>query len=179
MAPPRAGPPVSSAVLVPVYRDAVGELRVVLVVRGERGRHGGQVALPGGIHDARDHDLLATALREADEEVGLAPDAVEILATLEEVDTSTGYVITPFLARLAQPPPAWRRQEREIAEVLAVPVSDLVRPELRGEETWQLPGWPFGRRVTFVRLGPHTLWGATYRILDPLAPRLLAGEWPL
>ncbi|MBI2983732.1 MAG: hypothetical protein HYY42_06105, partial [Chloroflexi bacterium] len=74
-------------------------------------------------------------------------------------------------------PPAWRRQEREIAEVLSVAVADLARADLRGEETWELPGGP--RRVRFVRLGPHKLWGATYRILDPLIPRLLAGEWSI
>lgn len=172
----RGGPPVPSGVLVPVYRDA-GELRVVLIVRGEHGRHGGQVALPGGTHDARDADLLATALREAEEEIGLERGGVEILATLPEVDTPTGYLITPFLGRLRGTPPQWRRQEREIAEVLSVPVSDLARADLRGEEMWQLPAWPGRRRVQFVRLGPHKLWGATFRILDPLVPRLLAGEW--
>lgn len=172
-------PTVDSAVLVPVYRDTTGGLRVVLIVRTEHGRHGGQVALPGGMHDPRDADLLATALRESEEEVGLARDTVEILATLPPVDTSTGYLITPFLARVAAPPSEWRRQEREIAEVLVVPVADLARPDLRGEEMWQLPGWPGRRRIAFVRIGAHKLWGATYRILDPLIPRLLAGEWPI
>lgn len=172
-------PPVASAVLVPVYRDDAGELRLVLVVRGEHGRHGGQVALPGGIHDRRDADLLATALREAHEEIALDPRGVEVLATLPAVDTTTGYLITPFLARVLEPLTPWRREEREIAEVLSVAVSDFARVDLRGEETWQLPGSPQGRRVRFVRIGPHKLWGATYRILDPLAPRLLAGEWSI
>lgn len=170
---------VASAVLVPVYRDRAGEPHVVLVVRGEHGRHGGQIALPGGIRSPGDADLLATALREAEEEIGLERDRVEVLEELPEIDTSTGYAITPFLARLVTEPPAWRRQEKEIAEVLNVAVADLAREDLRGEETWKLPGWPGGRRVQFVRLGPHKLWGATYRILDPLIPRLLAGDWSI
>ena len=168
-----------SAVLVPVYRDTTGALRVVLIVRTEHGRHGGQVALPGGMRSATDRDLVATALREAEEEVGLARDAVEILATLPQVDTSTGYLITPFLAHVIAPPSEWRRQEREIAEVLVVPVDDLVRPDLRDEEWWQLPGWSIRRRIPFIRIGAHKLWGATYRIVEPLVPRLLAGEWPI
>lgn len=168
---------VVSAVLVPVYRDRAGELHVVLVVRGEHGRHGGQIAFPGGIRSPGDADLRETALREAEEEIGLERGAVEMLATLPEVNTSTGYLVTPFLGRLIAEPPAWRRQEREIAEVLSVAVADLARADLRGEETWELPGGP--RRVRFVRLGPHKLWGATYRILDPLIPRLLAGEWSI
>ena len=172
-------PPSDSAVLVPVYRDTTGALRVVLIVRTQHGRHGGQVALPGGMHSAKDPDLRATALREAEEEVGLSPDAVEILATLPQVDTTTGYLITPFLAHVTAPPSEWRRQEREIAEVLVVPLEDLMREDLRGEEPWQLPGWSIQRRVRFIRIGAHKLWGATYRILDPLIPRLLAGEWPI
>jgi 8-oxo-dGTP pyrophosphatase MutT (NUDIX family) len=174
-----SSPITASAVLVPVYRDRAGEPYLVLVVRGQYGRHGGQIALPGGIRSAQDADLLSTALREAKEEIGLEPNAVEVLETLPAVDTSTGYLITPFLARLLSAPPAWRRQEKEIAEVLGVAVADLAREDLRGEETWQLPGWPGGRRVRFVRLGPHKLWGATYRILEPLIPRLMAGEWEI
>ena len=168
-----------SAVLVPVYRDTTGVLRVVLIVRTQHGRHGGQVALPGGMHDERDADLMATALREAEEEVGLPRDAVEILAALPQVDTTTGYLITPYLAHVVAPPSAWRRQEREIAEVLVVPVADLLRPDLRGEEMWQLPGWTVRGRIRFIRIGAHKLWGATYRILDPLLPRLSAGDWPI
>jgi len=168
---------IASAVLVPVYRDEAGDLRVVLVVRGGHGVHGGQVGLPGGIKDQGDVDLEATALREAEEEIGLTRGSVDVLQALPEVEVPTGYVITPFLARLSAIPPVWKRQEREIAEILSVAVADLARNELRGEEVWQLQGGP--RRTTFVRLGPHKLWGATYRILNPLVPRLLAGEWPL
>ncbi len=171
--------PIASAVLVPVYRDGAGQLRVVLVVRGEHGRHGGQIAFPGGTRSAQDAHLLETALREAHEEIGLERGMVEVLETLPSVEVPTGYLITPFLARLVAEPSAWKRQEREIAEVLNVPVADLARADLRGEETWELPGWPGPRRIQLVRLGPHTLWGATYRILDPLIPRLLAGEWPI
>ena len=168
-----------SAVLVPVYRDTTGALRVVLIVRTEHGRHGGQVALPGGIRNDADQDLVSTALREAEEEVGLRRDAVRVLAALPQVDTTTGYLVTPYLAHVVAPPSEWRRQEREVAEVLVVPVADLGREDLRGEETWQLPGWTIGRRIRFIRIGAHKLWGATYRILDPLIPRLEAGEWPI
>lgn len=166
---------VDSAVLVPVYRDGAGELHVVLVVRGEHGLHGGQIAFPGGVRSADDPDLRQTALREAREEIGLDPRAVEVIDTLPQVDTTTGYLVTPFLARLRGTPPAWKRQEREIAEVLSVAAMDLAREDLRGQEMWDLPR---GRRlVRFVRLGPHKLWGATYRIVDALIPRLLGGEW--
>jgi len=76
-----------AAVLVPVYRAQDGELVVVLVQRGEGGAHGGQLALPGGQRDPGDVDLAATALREAEEEIGLAGDRVELLTALPVVET--------------------------------------------------------------------------------------------
>lgn len=169
---------VESAVLVPVFRAPDGRVRLVLVVRAPHGLHGGQLGLPGGRREAEDADLLATALREAQEEIGLSPADVEVLAPLPVVDTlSTGFRIAPFLARLSAPPTTWQRQEDEIAAVLEVPVDELRRPEAHGTELRQLPGWPEPRPVPFYRVGSHKLWGATYRIVHPLLPRLQAGDW--
>jgi 8-oxo-dGTP pyrophosphatase MutT (NUDIX family) len=85
-----------AAVLVPVYRVQDRELVVVLVRRGEGGIYGGQLALPGGQRDPGDVDLAATALREAEEELGLTSDRVELLAALPVVETqTTGFRITP------------------------------------------------------------------------------------
>jgi 8-oxo-dGTP pyrophosphatase MutT (NUDIX family) len=169
---------IDSAVLAPVYRDPEGQIRLVLVVKGPGGRHGGQVAFPGGRREPDDPDLLTTALREAEEEIGLRRTDVEVLSELPVIETtSTGFRVAPFLGRLKGPPPVWRRQETEIAEILEVPISRLADPALHGDEVWELPGWPGGRRVEFYCIGPHKLWGVTYRIVQPLLPRLLAGEW--
>ncbi|HEU4397803.1 MAG TPA: CoA pyrophosphatase [Actinomycetota bacterium] len=168
-----------AAVLVPVYRRPDGQLVVVLVRRAQGGAHGGQLALPGGQRDPADADLAATALREANEELGLAADQLELLAALPVVATrTTGFRIAPFLARLPGPVP-WRLQEREIAEVVEVPVAALARPEARAEAVRGFPTWPAPRRVQLWRVGRHEVWGMTYRILEPLVPRLLGGEWPL
>jgi len=169
---------VDSAVLAPVYRDPHGRLRLVFIRRGPRGIHGGQIGFPGGRREPGDADLLATALREAEEEIGLPPDAVEVLTALPVIaTTSTGFRVAPFLGRLVGPPPTWRRQETEVEEILEVPVEELVRPEAHGAELWQLTGWVEPRRIEFIRIGPHKLWGATHRIVVPLLPRLLGGEW--
>jgi 8-oxo-dGTP pyrophosphatase MutT (NUDIX family) len=88
----------ASAVLVPLFeRDR--EAHVWLVRRAEGLRdHSGQVAFPGGKHDPSDATLLATALREAEEEVALREADVEVLGALDDLVTSTGYVITPYVA---------------------------------------------------------------------------------
>ena len=168
---------IQSAVLVPVFRRDDGEVRLLLVRRGDQGPHGGQLAFPGGKCEPGDASPLATALREAREEVGIVREHVEVLASLPPIETlTTGFMIHPFLGRL-DPPWRWEMQTGEIVEVLEVRVSEFIRPENRGEEMAHFPTWPAAKHVTFCRVGPYRLWGATYRIVESLVPHLLAGEW--
>jgi 8-oxo-dGTP pyrophosphatase MutT (NUDIX family) len=168
---------VDSAVLAPVYRDPHDRLRLVFIRRSPHGVHGGQIAFPGGRREPQDADLLATALREAHEEVGLDPSSVDVLTALPVIETmATGFRVAPFLGRLNGPPPTWRRQETEIEEILEVPVDDLIRPEAHAVEQWQLPGWPEPRPIPFYRIGPYKLWGATYRIVESIRDYLASHE---
>jgi hypothetical protein len=91
---------------------------------------------------------------------------------------TTGFAITPFLARIVPARP-WRSHVAEIAEVLEVPVADLARPDAHDEAIEEFPNWKGPQRIAFYRVGPYRLWGATYRILHPLLPRIMAGEWNL
>jgi 8-oxo-dGTP pyrophosphatase MutT (NUDIX family) len=174
-----AEPLVDAAVLVPLYRDGSGNMRVVLVRRTDGGVHGGQIALPGGKREPGDDSLLDTALREAHEEIGLDPDSVEVLVKLPEVVTmTTRFRIQPYLGRIT-PSQSWTREPREIAEIIDVCVADLARPSARGASMEKFPSWPEARRIEFFHLGPHRLWGATFRILEPLIPRLMNGDWKI
>jgi 8-oxo-dGTP pyrophosphatase MutT (NUDIX family) len=166
-----------AAVLIPVYRSGDGDVRIVMVLRSHGGVHGGQVAFPGGKRDDCDLSMLECALREAREEVGLTADNIEVLAHLPAIETrTTGYRVYPFLARII-PPVQWQRAEREIADVFDVALSELIRPEAHGTTVERFSTWQASSEVSFYRVGPHRLWGLSYRIIHPLIPRLLAGEW--
>lgn len=165
-----------AAVLVPVYRLPDGDVAIVAVRRSDWGVHGGQLAFPGGKREQGDRSPWETALREAWEEIGLAPDMVELVTELPVEDTmTTEFRVSPFLARIEKPL-AWTIDEREIAEVLEMRLSDLTRPESHGQIYREWSGWSEPRCVSFYQVGPYQLWGASYRILNPLLPRLVSGE---
>lgn len=131
--------------------------------------HPGQIAFPGGKLDATDLSLEACALRESHEEVGLPPDAVQILGRLPQHETVTGFVMTPVLASLNRPfvpiPEAG-----EVDEVFTVPLSHLLDP---GRYTIEQRRWQGQiRRYYAVPYGPYYIWGATARILRGLADRV-------
>jgi len=170
-------PPRASAVLVPVYRDDHGDLRVVLVVRGTEGIHGGQLALPGGKPEPTDRGLRDTALRETEEEIGLSAGDIEVIAELDPVDTrTTGWRVHPFLARV--PATArWRPMPGEITAVVTPLARALADPTRRRTEMLSFPTWPQPRPAECVDVDGHLLWGLTLRLLDTVLPRLLAGEW--
>ena len=166
-----------AAVLIPVFRDLQGALRVVLILRAPGGIHGDQLAFPGGVAEPHDETPFHTALRESEEEIGLEPNAVELLAILPELVTRvSGIQVAPFLVRIV-PPSRWRPHALEIAEVIEARIDDLADPGARGEMTG--PYGPNGemRRFPFIRVGEHRLWGASHRILEPILSRLIAGEW--
>jgi 8-oxo-dGTP pyrophosphatase MutT (NUDIX family) len=166
-----------AGVIVPVYRAADGEVRVVLVRRSERGIHGGQIAFPGGKREPEDKSVLEAALREVWEEIGVKPDQIEILEALPKTETlTTRYSVAPFLGKMAQAG-SWKLAADEVVEIFEPPVRDFAAPEARGRRLQHFSNWPEPREVPFFRLGQHRIWGLTYRILDGLVPRLLAGEW--
>ena len=104
---------------------------------------------------------------------------IHILERLPNVHTQTSrFDITPFLARIVRPE-NWRPDNREIAEIIEIPLRDLAKPEAHGEEIKNFPEWPAPRLVPFYRVGNYQLWGATYRILNPIVDKLLNGIWKI
>jgi 8-oxo-dGTP pyrophosphatase MutT (NUDIX family) len=157
-----------AAVLVPLYLQG-GELHAVFTQRREDlRRHPGEISFPGGRYDEGEADLRATALREAEEEIGLPPDAVQLAGALRPTPTMvTGYRIYPFVG-VIEAGRAWTLSAREVAEVLELSLRDL----RAGYDKRRLirRGLPI-RTDTYV-VGDHLIWGATARILSDLFERI-------
>ncbi len=165
-----------AAVLVPLYVHD-GETHAVFTKRREDlRRHAGEISFPGGRHEPGIEDLRQTAVREAHEEIGLPPEAVEVVGALQPVPTiATGYAVYPFVG-LIDPGREWTLSPREVAEVIELSLTDLLAGY--GRRRLVRRGLPI-RTDTYL-VGEHLIWGATARILadlfDRLGPLLAAGK---
>jgi 8-oxo-dGTP pyrophosphatase MutT (NUDIX family) len=155
-----------SGVLVALY-DHAGEAWVVLTRRSSRLRaHSGEVSFPGGGQDPTDPDLAATALREAWEETGLDPEAVEVIGELDHLSTiSSRSFIVPVVGVLDHRPDLVP-SEYEVDAILHVPLSELLLDEVYREEVWRFGG--ADQPIVFFELIGDTVWGATAAVLRQL-----------
>jgi 8-oxo-dGTP pyrophosphatase MutT (NUDIX family) len=160
-----------AAVLVPLYIEHDTLHAVFTKRRDDLRRHAGEISFPGGRYDEGEKNLMATALREAQEEIGLPNEAVQIVGALKPTPTiATGYAIYPFVG-VIEPGLKWTLSAREVAEVL-----ELALPEVRaGYKRQRLirRGIPV-LTDTYV-VGDHLIWGATARILSDLFDRI--AQW--
>lgn len=181
-------------------RSLAADMRVILTVRrAELRRHAGEVALPGGRQDPRDAHLLETALRESEEELGLARSRLLPVGALAPARTiATNYLVSPFVsllaespasapARSASPPSAdvqtdacehaqiatlgLRPSPAEVAQVLTPTLAQIASGG--GEHQLTRRGITF--RTPVFAVGEHVIWGLTYRVLSDLLERLSLG----
>jgi 8-oxo-dGTP pyrophosphatase MutT (NUDIX family) len=161
---------IPAAVLVPLWMTSESaEPRVVLTRRRrELRRHAGEISFPGGRRDAEDASLTDTALREAEEEIGLPRAAVRLLGTLPSTATfATNYVIHPFVGVIPAGI-AWRPSAREVDAVLELPLEEL----RAGRTRTRLERRGISFETDAYVVDGHMIWGATARILEHLLERL-------
>jgi 8-oxo-dGTP pyrophosphatase MutT (NUDIX family) len=161
-----------AAVVAPVLvRD--GEDHVLFTKRADHlGEHPGQMSFPGGSREPSDADLRATALREANEEIGLLESEVEFFGRLDDIRTVTDYSVTPFVGRV--PDRTYEPDEREVAEIVALSESALTDRENYESERRDHPHHG-DIRLHFFHVDGYTVWGATGRMLVQLLE--LATDW--
>lgn len=152
-----------AAVLVLVYENR-GEPHVVFQKRTDQVRdHKGQISFPGGAADPGDRDLLFTALRETQEEIGVVPRDVDILGRLDDMRTISNYLVTPYVGWLKYYPYDWRFSDSEVAYLLEVPLRHLLDPATLVPDRRQVNG----RTYVFpsYQFRDDLIWGATARML--------------
>lgn len=167
--------PRPAAVLCALWEDPDGQAQVIVTRRSGRLRsHTGEVAFPGGRLDAGETALDA-ALREAEEEVGLDPSAVEVIGTLSPLSTYTSSEgITAFVGAL-DAPPRLSPNPAEVERVWSVRLAELLAPGVYHEERWDVYGQP-DRPVHFFELAHDTVWGATALLLRELLDRVMVQD---
>jgi 8-oxo-dGTP pyrophosphatase MutT (NUDIX family) len=163
-----------AGVLLLLYEKA-GDLYIVLTRRTEDvEHHKGETSFPGGAFDPDDGDMLTTALRETEEEIGVRAEDVEVLGQLDDIVTISGFLVSPFVGVLRRWPYPFAANADEVAELVEVPLHHLM-DERNLEQGARLLGdrwWP----ILSYRYGDHRIWGATARIFKGFFDHLKEGE---
>ncbi|WP_254823905.1 NUDIX hydrolase [Haloglomus halophilum] len=161
-----------AGVLVPVIERG-GDHHLLFTERAADMRnHAGEMSFPGGGYEADDGDLETTALREAREEIGLEPMTADVVGPLDDLPGPYGHVVRPFVARV--PDRVYDPDEREVAAVVVISVSDLTAPGVYENETRSHPDRGTAR-LPFFRVDGHVVWGLTGFIVRTLLD--LTTDW--
>ena len=163
-----------AGVLLLIYERA-GEPYVVLTRRTEDvEHHKGETSFPGGAFDPDDGDMLTTALRETEEEIGVRAEDEEVLGQLDDIVTITGFLVSPFVGVLRTASYPFVMNAREVAELVEVPLRHLMdeRNLEQGARRFGDRWWP----ILSYKYGDHRIWGATARIFKGFFDHLKEGE---
>jgi 8-oxo-dGTP pyrophosphatase MutT (NUDIX family) len=163
-----------AAIVIPVLSREGGEAILFTKRADHLSEHPGQMAFPGGGREPLDTDLLATALREANEEIGLDPTAVHVVGRLDDIRTITSYSVRPFVGRI--PDREYRPDDAEVAEIVTLPVAALT--DLDNYESERRDHPHYGEvRLHFFYINGYAVWGATAQMLVQLLE--LATDWEM
>ncbi len=174
--------PTPASVLIPLFKNQ-GEWHVLFIrrVANERDHHSGQVAFPGGRADPIDTDPVATALREAHEEIGLETGVTKVIHVLPQYLTSSSYIVTPVISIVPWPYP-YKAQPSEVGRIFSIPLSwlaDQRNVELRDKYVSRDNFQATLKVVYYQPFDSEVLWGASARMTISLLQSLYAGDFRL
>jgi len=164
---------ISAAVLIPLFiKD--GEVHLLFTKRSDSvGTHKGQISFPGGVHEDTDESFEATALRESFEEIGILSEDVEILASMDDFVTGTGYIIYPLIGFIPYPY-NFELNRDEVDKILEVPLSFLLDDKnIYEDKNYMYKGKPY--HYVSYRFGEHDIWGTTGRIVKAFIELICIG----
>ena len=153
---------IRAAVLVPIL-EKNDQLHILFTKRTENVEiHKGQISFPGGHVDKTDKDLMETALRETQEEIGISPSKIEILGAIDDSNTSTGFIVTPYVG-LLKSERNYIIEEAEIQRIIEVPLTYLM-----DNKKWHKEEFNHKGRIyigEYILYGNDKIWGATAKML--------------
>jgi 8-oxo-dGTP pyrophosphatase MutT (NUDIX family) len=161
-----------AAVLIPLVEERSDIVILFTRRTDEVEHHKGQISFPGGVVDPEDLSLVATALREAEEEIGLSPTDVRVLGICSDFSTPSGFNIAPVVGYVKTLPPL-RLHAVEVAEILTVPLSFFLDPANRKASTEIHDGHP--RHIIRYFFDHYEIWGATAAMLTAFIDAVLGG----
>jgi 8-oxo-dGTP pyrophosphatase MutT (NUDIX family) len=155
-------PLVRAGVLLPLFcKD--GSYHILFTKRTDKVRHHkGEISFPGGIYDISDHDIAATALREAHEEIGVRPQDVSLLGALDEIMTMSDFIVSPFVGFIPYPY-TFVPSHEEIEEIILLPLAGFLREGALSEEYRTYLDKT--EKVLIYQSGGYVIWGATAKVL--------------
>jgi len=153
---------IPSGVTIPLF-DRQDETCILFTLRTQKVKHHkGQVSFPGGAAEEEDEQIVKTAIRETNEEVGIPVSAIHPLGIFDEIVTISGFHVTPVVVRLEWPFTT-RICADEIDRIMEVPIKELEKPGMPRTEIWE---WNGGNvDMYFYDFDDYSIWGATGRIL--------------
>lgn len=157
-----------SGVLILLFPDEYEEINTVFIKRVEyEGVHSGQIAFPGGKFEDSDPDIIATAIREAEEEIGLKKESIQVVGRLSDLFVPpSNFIISPVIAQTPARP-VFIPDMTEVAEIFAVPLRFFLNQDNSGEYKINYRNTP-DISVPGFRYNNHLIWGATAMILSEL-----------
>jgi len=161
----------TAAVLIPIIegttKNNLPQLQVLLTKRASHLKHhGGQISFPGGKAEAFDHDIIATAIRESEEEIGLHANNINIIGQLHPYQTISGYIVTPIVA-FVKKPQLYTIDENEVTEVFHVPLNHFLNTS--NHHFISIMHQNSQHRVHFMPYQHYNIWGATAAMLKDLS----------
>jgi 8-oxo-dGTP pyrophosphatase MutT (NUDIX family) len=162
-------PPIASAVLILFYPDEYGHIKFPLIQRPTyNGAHSGQVSFPGGKFEDSDRDLVHTALREAEEEIGVHPEGVEVVGKLSDLHIAvSNFIVTPVIG-FTNSKPQFTIDTQEVETVIESDLYDIINPAKRKEGTIMARG-RYKIQTPYFDIDNRVVWGATAMMLSELS----------
>jgi len=168
-----------AAVMALLYPDAVGNYCVILIERAKHNsndKHAGQIGFPGGKYETDDGDMLTCALREVEEEIGIAAAEIDVLGPLSELFVfASNFLVQPFVGVLADVP-SYTIQESEVHSVLDVPLSVLMDQHTQGVTDIIIRDQKI-TDVPYYDVNGKVLWGATAMMMSELQQAIVTASY--